>query len=131
MRGNHSKKQFLYLVLRQSGNMKKYLTHYKEDASLFEKYRDQMHTFTQNLFNNYINCFIKKKKHVNEYPYQYKIHMTNLHSIYLNELREDKKFITKQLVINYFNKVPPQKQMFTLNYQFRKHVKDQVKLEHS
>ena len=120
LRGNSPKLQFLYLTLRQSNGVSKYLRYFKEHSDDFTKYRDQMHKFTQNLYVNYVDCFINKKAHVNSYPHQYKVCMTALHSVYLDRLMPQGKHIHKGVVINYFNQLPPQRQMYLLNYNYRK-----------
>ena len=131
LKGNHSKKQFLYLVLRQNHQVSKYLQLYPEDKPEFSVFRGHLHHYTDQLYKNYVNCFIYKKNHVNDYPFEHKINMTKLHSLYLNTLLADKKSITKHIVIEFVNQIHPKQQMFLLNYKYRKIVKDQVKLEHS
>lgn len=120
LRGNSPKLQFLYLMLRHSGNVAKYLKFFGEHSTEFKKYREQVHNFTQNLYVNYVDCFINKKAHINTYPHEYKVCMTNLHTKYLNELMPIGKHIHKGVVINYFNSLPPQKQMYLVNYNYRK-----------
>ena len=120
LRGNSPKLQFLYLTLRHSGNVSKYLKFFNEHAKEFQVFREQIHTFTQNLYVNYVDCFIKKKQHVNSYPHQYKVCMTALHTKYLDELMPQGKHIHKGIVIHHFNSIPPQRQMYLLNYNYRK-----------
>jgi hypothetical protein len=120
LRGNYPKLQYLYLVLRGSGNVKRYLGYYKEHANEFEKYRKQLHNYTHNLYVNYVDCFINKKAHINTYPHQYKVSMTSLHTIYLEELMPKRKHIHKGVVVNYVNALPPQRLMYLLNYHYRK-----------
>lgn len=120
LRGNSPKLQFLYLTLRHSGNVAKYLKYFDEHANEFQIFREQIHKFTHNLYVNYVDCFIKKKAHVNSYPHQYKVCMTDLHSKYLDELMPHGKHIHKGVVISYFNEIAPQRQMYLLNYNFRK-----------
>ena len=120
LRGNCPKKQFLYLTLRHSGNVTKYLKYYKEDSDEFLNYCKQLHSFTHNLYVNYVDCFINKKAHINTYPHQYKVCMTALHTIYLDRLMPRGKHVHKGIVINFFNEMPPQRQMYLLNYNFRK-----------
>lgn len=119
LRGNHPKLQFLYLILRQSGSVKKYLKFYEEHSKEFEKYRLQLHTFTHNLYVNYVDCFINKKAHVNTFPHQYKVCMTTLHTLYLDKLMPKGKHIHKGVVINFVNELPPQRLMYLLNYNYR------------
>ena len=120
LRGNIPKLQYLYLVLRQSGSVKKYLEYYREHAKEFKEYRNQIHSFTQTLYLNYVDCFIKKKDLVNTYPHQFKVCMTALHKLYLDTMMYEGRHIHKGVVINFFNSMPPQRQMYLLNYNFRK-----------
>lgn len=119
LRGNSPKLQFLYLTLRQSGNVSKYLRFFKEHETEFEKFRQQIHTFTHNLYMNYGDCFIRKKAHIKTYPHQYKVCMTDLHGKYLNELMPQGKHVHKGVVVQYFNTIPPKQQMYLLNYNYR------------
>lgn len=121
MRGNSPKKQFLYLTLRHSGNVGKYLRYYPEDSADFDEYRKQVHSFTHNLYVNYVDCFINKKAHINTYPHQYKVCMAMLHTLYIDRLMPQGKHVHKGVVIDFFNETPPQRQMYLLNYHFRKH----------
>tara|TARA_B110001469_G_C9648569_1_gene329552 strand:- start:7747 stop:8925 length:1179 start_codon:yes stop_codon:yes gene_type:complete len=120
MRGNSPKRQFLYLTLRHSGNVGKYLRYYPEDSNDFQDYRKQVHNFTHNLYVNYVDCFINKKAHINTYPHQYRVCMTMLHKQYIDCLMPQGKHVHKGVVINFFNETPPQRQMYLLNYHFRK-----------
>lgn len=120
LRGNIPKLQFLYLVLRHSGSVGKYLRFYKEHSKEFKNYQEQVHNFTHNLYVNYVDCFIKKKAHINTYPNQYKICMSALHKIYLDTMMYEGRHIHKGVVIKYFNTLPPQHQMYLLNYSYRK-----------
>ena len=47
--------------------------------------------------------------------------MYNIHQIYWNELRDQKKNISLITVINYVNNLEPTLLMFSLNYNFRQH----------
>ena len=74
--------------------------------------RKILHSFTSTLWQNYISCFIKKEKPLKEYNFQYKIHMYNLHSLYI----QNKEPITKSLVINYINNLDSAQILYALNY---------------
>lgn len=119
MRGNQSKLQYTYLELRKNGKMTTYLKVYAEDKQRFSQYRSQIHTFTHGLYKNYIMCYIKKQAPLVEWPQQFRIHMFNIHQKYLNEYVQEKKHITFQDVVEYFNEMHPSQQMALLNYNFR------------
>ena len=116
LRGNQPKLQYLYLSLRKEGKIKEYLQYYPEHKNDFSGFRDHLHLYTTTLHQNYIDCFVKKEKHLLEYPEEYKKHMSALHRIWLNELRETKEVITKQRVIEYMNSLHPSQVMYALNY---------------
>ena len=70
------------------------------------------------LFLNYISCFIRKEKPLKEYDFQYKVHMYNIHKKYLTELRESNKIVDKKVIIDYVNSLHPAQQMFVINYKY-------------
>ena len=122
LRGNHAKLQYQYLVLRKDRNVSNYIKYFSEASPTFKTYRDQVHSFTDELFSKYVDCYIKKMKPLKEYSPQYKTHMFNLHKIYINELKDDRKKITRQKVIEYVNNLHPAKLMFSLNYNMNKRL---------
>ena len=119
LRGNQAKLQYQYLTLRQNGKMKDFLIYYPEYKKIFSSYRDQLHRYTETLFQNYIRCYVNKEKKLGEFPHDYKTHMFNLHKIYLEDLRENKMYVNKNVVQNYVNKIHPALLMYTLNYHKR------------
>ena len=129
LRGNQPKMQYQYLCLRQSGKIPEFLKFYPETKNELSGYRDQLHMFTNTLFNNYISCYVKKEKPLNEFPAQYKTHMFKIHEHYLTNLREKKEGITNTYVISYVNKLPPSLLMFCLNHSLRKRNVDTLKAD--
>jgi hypothetical protein len=130
LRGNQPKLQYQYLLLRQSGRVAEYLQYYKEHKRAFNDFRNVIHDYTNQLFSNYIRCYIKKEKKLTEFPEKYRTHMFTLHhERYLKELMPVKKYVNKVVVINYFNELHPSKQMFILNYDVRKSYMDSKKVD--
>ena len=124
MKGNQPKIQFQYYILRKTGRVGEFLKYYPEQKAYFSTLRDDIHKFTHTLFNNYYECFIKKNKLVNEYD-QYKLHMCNLHKIYIDSLTNGKKtIITFDIVKNYVNNMEIPLLMYSINYPFRKRYLD-------
>jgi len=120
LKGNHPKLQFQYLTLRHQGNVTEFLNVFPEHKSDFMKFRDQVHAFTATLFQNYVNCYIKKEKPLGEYGEQYKTHMFNIHNKYKTELKEKKMIVNNGIVIDYVNKLVPAILMSCVNFEFRK-----------
>ena len=124
LRGNQPKLQYQYLSLRKEGKVGEFLKYYPENKKEFSQFRDQLHLFTQTLFSNYVACFIKKIKKLEEFSSQYKIHMYNIHQKYINELREEKKFVNHYFVIQFVNGLHPSLLMYSLNFHMRKRYID-------
>ena len=125
LKGNTPKLQFHYYYLRQNGLVKEFLDYYPEHKEEFRTLRTDLHKFTDQLYQYYISCYIKKQKKVKEFPYNYKIHMFNLHKIYIEELMQQKKFVSKQVVIDYVNTLHPAKLMYSVNFTYNKHKLDE------
>ena len=116
LRGNQPKLMYHYLCLRKEGKVGEFLSYFPEHKSAFASYRNQMHAFTQNIFQYYIQCYMKKTKPLIEFPPQYRPHMFNLHRTYIDVLKEQHQHITKVFVIAYVNTLHPSQQMYWLNH---------------
>jgi hypothetical protein len=124
LRGNQPKLQYQYLCLRKEGKVGDFLKYFPEYKKDFASFRDQLHLFTNTLFANYISCYIKKAKPLIEFPDQYRTHMFNIHKLFLNDLKEQKLYVTNTVVIKYVNNIHQSLLMFCLNFQLRKHNVD-------
>lgn len=120
LRGNQPKIQYHYLTLRNSNSLSEYLKYYPEDIDKFNEFKNQIYQFTQDLYKNYIECYINKYKPLNSFPFQFKNHMYKLHEKYIYELRNQNQYVSKKVVINYINNLHPAQLMFSLNYSNRK-----------
>ena len=129
LRGNQAKLQYQYLCLRKAGKIPEFLRFYPETKDELSRFRDQLHMFTNTLHKNYISCYVKKEKPLNQFPDQYRTHMYKIHEHYLTNLRETKGSITNTVVINYVNNLHPSLLMFCLNHNLRKRTVDVLKLQ--
>jgi len=120
--GNQSKIQYNFLILRKNKKINEYLSYYPENNDKFLNYEFEIISFTKQLYNYYVFCFIKKQMKLNECPYEFKPHLYNLHNYYKNELKNKKLFIDFKQTINYVNNLHPSQVMFLLNY-FKKSSK--------
>jgi hypothetical protein len=126
LRGNQPKLQYQYLCLRKEGKVGEFLKFYPENKKDFSAFRDQVHLFTDTLFNNYVSCYIKKEKPLKDFSDQYRTHMFNIHQKYINELKENKLYVTNIFVQKYVNELHPSLLMYCLNYNMRKRNIDTV-----
>jgi hypothetical protein len=123
IRGNEQKLQLQYLTLRHGGRVADYLKDFPEYKNDFSYYRSQVHSFTRNLHQNYMDCFVFKKKQFAEYPAQYKKYMFVLNKKYIEELRENKNSVTFNYVVEFVNNIDPGSLLFSLNYVVKEHKK--------
>jgi hypothetical protein len=107
LRGNQPKIQYHYLCLRQQNKVSEFLKYFSEYKEEFLEFRKKIHDFTHNLYKNYIACYIKKEKPLNQFENEYRTNMYNIHQKYLSELKEKKLFVTKQVVMEYVNNLHP------------------------
>lgn len=119
LRGNNPKPQFHYLTLRKSGQLTEFLRYFPEFDGEFQKYREMVHTFTHNLHKNYIDCFVRKHKPLQEFDYEYRPHMVELHKLYIEKVVGTGGNIDNNTVISYVNDLEPAKLMFALNFKHR------------
>lgn len=118
LRGNNNKLQYHFLCLNKDKKIKEYLRFYPQHIDEFNFYTKNLHTFTETLFANYINCYIKKEKPLKEYGHQFKNHMFHLHQHYLAN-KCDGKYINLPTVINYVRELEPARLMYSINYHLR------------
>ena len=124
LKGNTTKIQFQYYYLRNNNKVKEYLKFYPEYANTFSKLRLDLHSWTNNLYQQYVKCFILKEKKLLNAPYEFKPHLYQLHKEYIDELMEQKKYVTKGYVINYVNNLPPQRLMYAVNHKLKQQQVD-------
>lgn len=129
IRGNEQKLQLQYLTLRHGGRVADYLKSFPEYKGDFSYYRSQVHSFTRNLHQNYLDCFVFKNKPFAEFPPQYKKHMFALNKKYIEELRENKNSVTFNYVVEFVNKLDPGSLLFSLNYVVKQHKTEIQRLE--
>ena len=123
LKGVDQKLQLQYLTLRHGGRVAEYLKMYPEYNGDFAVYRNQLHGFTRSLHQNYLDCFVFKKRLFNETQQQYKKFMSGLHKKYLEELREVKGSVTFNYVVEFVNTQNPLALLYSLNYVVREHKK--------
>ena len=120
LRGNNVKLQFNYLHLKNKNKVNEFLYYYPEHKFIFNKFKIILYNFTQELFINYVNCYIKKEKPLKEFPFEYKPHMFKIHEKYKNELKNNNKNVDKKVVIDYISSLHPAQIMFSVNYKNKK-----------
>ena len=104
------------------------MKYYNEFRPKFTELRTTLHQWTDQLWKNYVRCYVQKEKPLLEFPKKFRVHMFNLHQIYLNDLRELGHYISRQIVIKYVNSLEPAKLMYSINYDLRRCETDEKKV---
>lgn len=112
LRGNNSNKMYMYFELRKQRDVVEYLEYFPEDKELFDKFRNELYAFTQNLFNYYQELKVRKNIRFLEIDFEYRPLINELHEIYLNT----KNHISKKSVIQYLYSQESARLLFVLNY---------------
>ena len=122
LRGNNTKLQFQYLSLRRDNLINENLKYFPENIKQFQIFKQQLYNFSNTLYANYIQCYIKKEQPLIQFPKEFRVHMYNLHQYYLS-IRENRGYINKTVIIQYINSLEPAKLMYSLNYNMRNFAK--------
>jgi len=118
LRGNNPKLQYHYYSLLKENMIPLFLTYYPEYKDEFISFEQKDKIFNQTLYKNYVNCYIKKKKQLNEYPKNYKTHMYKIHQIYKDFLQCKKSSVDLNIVKNYTIKLDIKLYLWSVNYDY-------------
>ena len=115
LKGNQPKSQYRFLELNQQNKLLEYYKYFPECISEFGEYVKQLHNVIKRLYNLYVECHIKHTIQHSSCSYEYKPHIYHLHGMYL----KNKQKITLESVRTYFSNLPPQVQLFVINFNKR------------
>jgi hypothetical protein len=116
LRGNNPRLDYRYMELRKSNKVKEFLRYYPECVPLFSEYRHKIHTFTQHLYKNYVDCYILKKNKLSYFSTQYKTNMYNLHRVYLSTYKPEGQYVTFGSVVKFVNSLDIPLLLHSINY---------------
>jgi hypothetical protein len=120
LRGNQPKSLYLYLHNRKQKSLSNYIKYYPEEVPKIKQYEKMVNTMIRNIYEDYVSCFITKQKKIPDCPYNLRPHIYSLHEKYLTHyVGKPKQYIKMSDVTDYFNELPEQRQMYTLNYDVR------------
>ena len=108
LRGNQPKLKYQYLVLRKSGGKEdEYLSHFSEHTEQFKEWREEVDTFSRDLYNKYVLCFVTKKHSPDDCSFYLKKTLYSLHDLYFYELKGQSKKITRDYVSKFVDNLHP------------------------
>ena len=116
LRGNNTRIDYQYFVLRSQHKVNDFLVYFPEYRHQFTEFKKKLYTFTNQLYTNYVNCYIYKENSIEYFNTLYKNHMRYIHKIYIRQLRPFNKHINKTIVIDYVNNLDIPIILHALNY---------------
>jgi hypothetical protein len=120
---------FEFLSLRYHKQINNYHSYYiNTNKDLFKKYEKIVKGFTRQLFENYMNCFVRKKTKIEYYSKNFISHIQHLHRLYIGQ---DVLQVNMKVVIEYINSLNPMRLMYSLNHELRQKNVDNIKLQYN
>lgn len=116
IKGNTTKIQFRYYVLRQEGKVNEYLNYFPEFKNKFRQMRNDLHNYTSQLYAMYVSCYILKEKELLKFPKRFRTNMFNLHASYI----ETSEKVTFKKVVEYVNTMDPALLMYCMNMDYNR-----------
>ena len=95
-----------------------FLHYYPEYIKKIKKYSSIDNKFINNLYKNYVSCYINKKLVLKHFPKNYRTHMFYIHQIYLNQLKPNNKVVKYEVVNDYVKKMDNSLHMWSVNFDY-------------
>jgi hypothetical protein len=100
--------------LKKLGAATRHFERFPEDHLDFMRHETNFYTYTHNLHQNYLDCYVHKKKALKEYAVEYKKNMFQLHEHYKTVLKTAGKRVNVTAVIEFMNQQSLSSQLFVL-----------------
>ena len=113
-KGLEEKSRFVYLHLKKLGEATRHFERFPEDHLDFMRHQTNFYSYTHNLHQNYLDCYVHKKKALKEYAVEYKKNMFQLHEHYKTVLKMAGKRVNVTAVIEFMNQQSLSSQLFVL-----------------
>lgn len=126
-KGVEEKSRFIYLHLKKLGAATSHFERFPENHLEFMQHQTNFYNYTHNLHQNYLECYVHKKKALKEYAVEYKKNMFQLHEHYKTVLKTEGKRVNITFVIQFMNEQSLSSQLFVLK-RFEDSVKTAVKM---
>jgi hypothetical protein len=113
-KGMVEKSRFVYLHLKKLGKLQSHFDRFPENEVEFFRHSTNFYNYTHNLHQNYLECYVNKKKPLKEYAMEYKKNMFQLHEHYKTVLKAAGKRVNMEVVIEFMNQQSFSSQLFVL-----------------
>jgi hypothetical protein len=113
-KGVVEKSRFVYLHLKKLEKLQSHFERFPENEVEFFRHSTNFYNYMHNLHQNYLECYVNKKKPLKEYAVEYKKNMFQLHEHYKMVLKTAGKRVNMEVVIEFMNQQSFSSQLFVL-----------------
>ncbi len=113
-KGGVEKSRFVYLHFKKLGKLQSHFERFPENELEFFRHSTNFYNYMRNLHQNYLECYVNKKKPLKEYALEYKKNMFQLHEHYKTVLKTTGKRVNMEVVIEFMNQQSLSSQLFVL-----------------
>jgi len=113
-KGVVEKSRFVYLHLKKLEKLQSHFERFPENEVEFFRHSTNFYNYMHNLHQNYMECYVNKKKPLKEYAVEYKKNMFQLHEHYKTVLKTAGKRVNMPAVIEFMNEQSLSSQLFVL-----------------
>ena len=111
--------EYRFLELLREKRLDEYVSFFPEKSQEITAYRTKLYTFTNQLYSNYISCYIKHERPLKEFPIEFRKHMFSLHEQYKATWKPSRLYVNKKKVIDYVTNLHPSVLMYSMNLSLR------------
>ena len=115
LRGNQAKMEYHYLTLRKYNKVCEFLDFFPEYTEEFNMYEAKVQNFMHDFYNYYNSCYLKHENPLKMYPREFRKHMYNVHSDYL----ETHVHTSFEKIVEYVDELPEAVLLSAINYHMR------------
>ena len=116
LKGNQSKLQYQFYVLKKQGKLNLYLSYFPEHKPLFDQYEHQLNNFITNVHHAYMNTYILKTPNkCSNLSKEIQRQLNPLHSLYMSFLRYHRLAVTWEVVSKHIHELEPAQIMSNVN----------------
>lgn len=115
---NHTKIDYIYFNLLKNNNINYYLNIFPEHTQAFQKCHIILNERINEIYNLYVEVFIKKNIDINVLEKKHMFHLNRIHKNYINNLRDFGQSTTPFDIYNYIISLPVKNIVYIMDQRF-------------
>ena len=119
MRGNTARRDYLWLSMWRSGEMRDYMTLFPEEKFMANTLVERWKRLTSDVFHFYTDVFKARSMQKTSIPPKYRPFIYGLHALFHETLKPAGKVVVWKTVVEYMNARDVPQMLFALNWDLR------------